>query len=186
MQFLKKEKIYSVLLSLFMICTFLVSAKEKAQARGFGIKAGWAMMQDDYKSAEFDDTHSLGIYFDMGNFIFNNLIFKPGLDLVTLTNNDTNVEIDIWGIHLDWYWNFMGKGSISPFLGFGAALNLYDDNDDNSGNDDSDAGLELFGGIDIGLTGSLSLSVEGRYCFNDIANRDQNIAKILVGIIFRF
>jgi opacity protein-like surface antigen len=184
-----KKSIVTIAVIAMLSSFFVVLGASDANARAIGIKGGWAMVRDDYESADFQDTFTYGLYFDMGRFIFNSLSFRPGLDYIKLEQEDNsgNViqELIIWGIHLDWYWHFMGKSSISPFLGFGAAMNILDDDDDQT-DDDSDAGLEVFGGADIGLTGSISLLLEARYCVNDIANRGQNMLKALVGLSFKF
>lgn len=181
-----KKNIVTVMAVALLSSFLVISASTEANARAIGIKGGWAMVQDNYESAGFEDTYTYGLYFDMGRFVFNSLDFRPGLDYIKLeheTNN--NIEYTIWGIHLDWYWHFMGRSSLSPFLGFGAALNIIDDGDDQT-DDDSDAGLEIFGGADVGLTGTISLLIEARYCFNDIANWDYNLAKFLIGLSFKF
>ncbi len=181
-----RKSIVTVMAIAMLSSFFVVMGTSDANARAIGIKGGWVMVQDNYETIGFEDTYTYGIYFDMGSFLFNSLSFRPGVDYVKLEHEtNSNIEWTIWGIHLDWYWHFMGKSSLSPFLGFGAALSIIDDGDDQS-DDDSDAGLEVFGGADIGLTGSVSLLIEGRYCFNDIANWDYNLAKFLVGLSFRF
>jgi opacity protein-like surface antigen len=184
-----RRSIVSVIAIAMLSSIFVISGTTDVNARALGIKGGWAMVRDDYESADYQDTFTYGLYFDMGSFLFNSLSFRPGLDYIKLEQEDNNgnviQEFTIWGIHLDWYWHFMGRSSIAPFLGFGAALNILDDDDDQT-DDDSDAGLEVFGGADIGLTGSVSLLLEGRYCFNDIANRGQNLLKALVGLSFKF
>ncbi len=173
-----------------MLSSFIVLAgASDASARAFGVKGGYAWVKDDYQSANYQDTFTFGLYFDMGHFLFNSLSFRPGLDYIKLEQEDaagnTINTLKIWGIHLDWYWHFLGRSSIAPFIGFGAALNILDDTDDQT-DDDSDSGLEVFGGFDIGLTGTISLLLEARYCFNDIANFDQNLFKVLAGLSFKF
>lgn len=175
-----KKKI--ILLLVLMTAMLSIFGTAKAEAKGIGIKGGWAMMRDDYETAQFDDTHTFGLFFDMGKFAFDNLSFRPGIDYIKLENDYAYRKI--YGIHLDWYFHFMGQQKIAPFIGFGAALNIYKDKD--SREDDSDAGLELFFGTDINLVGNVSLLIEGRYCFNDIANLDQNMWKVLGGIMFKF
>ena len=164
----------------------IITSATEAHARGIGVKMGYGTMMDDYKD-KYENGLSYGLFFDMGKFVFDNLNFKPGFNYVKLEDKDgaSNRDKDLWGIHLDWYWNFLGKAKFSPFLGFGAALNIYDDNDDTS-DGDSDSGVEVFGGVDIGITSTISLGIEARYCFNDIANTDQNIFKILGSVTFFF
>ena len=153
-------------------------------AGGIGIKGGYSKMMDDYSDADFDDTWCLGIFFDAGTFLFDSLRFRPGFDYLTLENDAGNFA-DVWGIHLDWYWFFSKSGSISPFLGFGPALNYYNyDNDSTQG--DSDAGIEGFGGIDFNLSGPLTLIFEMRLVFHDIADRNATILKGNVGFLYSF
>ncbi len=158
-------------------------AADASFARGIGIKGGYAVMADNYKDLDVDDTPYFGVYFDAGNFLFNNLKFKPGLDYLTLKGPGQQDDADVWGIHLDWYWHFLGQSAISPFLGFGAALNLYDFQSDY---EDSDAGLEGFAGVEFAISGPFSLMIEARYVMHDIATREDNMWKLGVGIQYNF
>ena len=82
--------------------------------------------------------------------------------------------------------NFMNnqRSAMAPFIGFGAALNFYD-GDWNK--DDSDAGLEIFGGLDFKLSGApLLMTIEGRYKFLDIADFDQSAFELSLGIGYMF
>lgn len=164
-------------------------------AYGIGIKGGYSKMFDDYKG--YEDTWNLGLYFDMGKFIFNSLQFRPGLDYVNLETegyytvnrfglweHHTN-EVDVWGIHLDWYWFFAGKSQFAPFIGFGPALNYYNFDDDST-KGDSDAGIEGFLGIEFNLSGPWSLMLEARYLWHDIADRDSTIMKFNAGLMYYF
>ncbi|MGB4269439.1 MAG: hypothetical protein WBK20_09685, partial [Spirochaetota bacterium] len=93
---------------------------------------------------------------------------------------------DVYGIHLDWYWFFMGKKQFSPFLGFGPALNYYSFDDDRTNDDDSDAGIEGFAGVDFDISGPWKLMVELRYLWHDFADRDTTIVKLNVGLLYYF
>ena len=166
------------------LCVVSFSATN-LHARAIGIYGGWGLMQDDYESAKFDDTWTVGVLFDMGHFVFKSLIFRPAFDYLQLDNPDTEKEeIDVYALHLDWYWHFMGTGSFSPFLGFGATLNYMDR--EGSDNEDSDAGIEGFVGFNYWITHGAAIMLQGRYTMHDIANRDQNIVKVLGGVIFKF
>jgi len=173
------KKILFTVLALSLLFTFTYN---NATAATIGLKGGYTMPKDDYK--DYDNTPNFGIYFDMGKFIFNNLNFRPGLDYFTL-DGDKGKFGDVWGIHLDWYWFFMGKKPIAPFLGFGPSLNYYDF-DEGSTNEDSDAGVDLFLGADFKLTGPLTLMVEGRFKFLDIANRNETAMQLNLGIAYSF
>lgn len=153
-----------------------------SHARGIMVKGGYGIMMDDYDDADYDNRPFFGLYFDAGNFIFNNLKFKAGVDYMAM-KSDRAFDFDVWGIHLDWYWFFMGKSQINPFLGFGPALNYYDfDNDV----EDSDAGIEGFAGVEFNLSGPLSLMLEARYLWHDIADRDTTVFKLGVGVQYNF
>jgi len=173
-----KKILFTVLaLSLFFTFTY-----NNATAATIGIKGGYTMPKDDLKN--YDDTPNFGIYFDMGKFIFNNLNFRPSLDYFTLDRKNFD-GYDVWGIHMDWYWFFMGKKSIAPFIGFGPTLNYYVFEADNS-EGDSDAGVDLFLGSDFKLAGPLTLMVEGRFKFLDIAARGETAMQLNLGIAYSF
>jgi len=177
------KKLFIFILALSLITVFV--AKE-SEARAIGIKAGYTMPKDDLK--DFDDTWAFGLYFDMGTFLINDLDFRPGIDMFSLENPDNDArDVDVWGIHFDWYWHFLGKSSIAPFIGFGPVLNYYDMKKDDTTNEDSDAGVDLFLGADIKIGGTpLSLMVEGRFKFLDIAARDETAMQLNVGVAYNF
>lgn len=155
-----------------------------ASARGIGIKGGYGWMLDNYEDAKYKNEFALGMYFDMGTFIFNSLRFRPGFDYIEIQNETTKIA-DAWGIHFDWYWFFLGKTKIAPFLGFGPALNYYSYKQSGHAKD-SDAGVEGFGGFEFDLAGPLSLMLEARYLWHDIATRNDNIFKVYVGLLYSF
>jgi len=168
-----------------LLVLLVVFTASSVFAAGIGIKGGYAKMYDDYADL-FDDTWNFGIVFDMGTFLFKNLQFRPGLDYLSLEYEDKNSKFaDVYGIHLDWYWFFLGKKQFSPFLGFGPALNYYNYKDDSS-EGDSDAGLEGFAGIDFDLAGPWKLTLELRYLWHDIADRNSTIVKLNAGILYYF
>ncbi|HNX25697.1 MAG TPA: outer membrane beta-barrel protein [Spirochaetota bacterium] len=172
-------------LLLIALCLFVGFATNDVFARAIGIKGGYTMPRNDLK--DYDDEWAFGVYFDMGTFLINNLDFRPSIDMFSLENSDTDTKLaDVWGIHFDWYWHFLDKGSISPFIGFGPVLNYYDFDEDRDDNEDSDAGVDLFLGLDINISGPLSLMVEGRYKFLDIAARDQNAMQVNLGVAYSF
>lgn len=154
-------------------------------ARGIIVKGGYAIMQEDYDDMEYENKPFFGLFFDMGTFLFNSLRFKPGVDYIAMESDQTDVDFDVWGIHFDWYWYFLGKAAIQPYLGFGAALNYYD-GDRYDDDEDSDAGVEGFFGFEFDLSGPLALMLEARYVVHDIANRDQNMIKLGVGVQYSF
>ncbi len=161
-------------------------AAGELSARAIIIKGGYAMMQNDLEDIDAENTWTFGVFFDMGTFIFNSLKFKPGLDWVSIETSNASLY-DIWGIHFDWYWYFMGNSSISPFLGFGPSLNYKDYNNKYSRDKDSDAGVDLFAGAQFGISGTpFELILEARYRFIDIADRDENIFAILLGLQYKF
>ncbi len=173
-----------------VVLSLLLFSATGLHARGIGVYGGWVFMQDDYEDQfvyNYEDTYTIGIIFDMGSFLFNRLIFRPAFDYVSCEGEeDDHLDKEIYGIHLDWYWHFMGTGSFSPFLGFGAALNYYEFEEEKAIDEDSDAGAEVFAGFNFSLTGNVTLMIQARYAWNDIASRDENMAKFLAGLIFKF
>ena len=173
-------------LLLIALCLFVGFSSSAVFAKAIGIKGGYTTPRNDLK--DYDDDWNFGVYFDMGSFLINNLDFRPSIDVFTKEISDRNFkESDVWGIHMDWYWHFLNKGAIAPFIGFGPSLNYYDFNDDRDDDGDSDAGVDLFFGVDIKISGTpLSLMVEGRYKFLDIAARSQNAMQANLGIAYNF
>jgi hypothetical protein len=154
-------------------------------ARGIGIKGGYGIMLNDYDDANYEDTFTWGIFFDVGHVLFRDLRFKPSVDFITL-EDDNNQYADLWGIHFDWYWYFLGNAAISPFLGFGPSLNYYN-YDASDADDDSDAGVDLFAGAAMGISGTpFELFLEARYKFIDIAKKNENIMVLGLGLQYRF
>ncbi len=170
------------------VAVLLLAAANDSFARGIGIKGGYGVMMDDYDDAEYDNQPFFGVYFDMGNFIFNSLRFRPGLDYIAMRSDNAPGDFDVWGIHMDWYWFFMGKAAINPFIGFGPTLNYYDfkDNNNNTNDNDSDAGIEGFAGLEFDISGPFSIMLEARYLWHDIADRDTTIVKFGLGIMYNF
>jgi hypothetical protein len=175
------------LLIVFMAAGLIVSfAASDVFARGIMLKGGYAMMRNDYADAEVEDTWTFGIFFDMGTFLFPSLRFMPGVDWVSIETEEQSIE-DIYGIHMDWYWFFMGERSIAPFLGFGPSLNYLDRNSRNDENEDSDAGVDIFLGAMMKLGGTpFDLMIEARYRFIDIADRGANILALNLGLKYNF
>ncbi len=177
------KKLLLVLVAAGLIVSFAAS---DVFARGIIIKGGYAMMRNDLEDAEIEDTWNFGLFFDMGTFLFNSLRFKPGVDYVSLATEDAD-WYDVYGIHLDWYWYPMGNAALSPFLGFGPSLNYNDYQDDRDDDEDSDAGVDLFAGVALGISGTpFELFIEARYRFLDIAARSENYLAFNLGIQYRF
>jgi len=174
------KKILLTVLALSILFTF---TSNNASAATIGIKGGYTMPKDDLKN--YDDTMNFGVYFDMGKFLFNDLNFRPSVDYFVLDRDNDARNRDVWGIHMDWYWFFIGKKSIAPFIGFGPSLNYYVFDDDNT-DGDSDAGVDLFLGSDFKITGPLTLMVEGRFKFLDIAARGETALQLNLGIAYSF
>jgi len=169
---------------LLVLCLFVGFSSNEVFAKAIGVKGGYTMPKDDLSDCE--DTWAFGLYFDMGTFLINNLDFRPSIDTFSLKTEDFDIA-DVWGIHFDWYWHFLDKGSIAPFIGFGPALNYYDFDDEDTANEDSDAGVDLFLGLDVKIGGTpLTLMVEGRYKFLDIADRDDIAMQGNLGIAYNF
>lgn len=183
------KKFALIMLVLFFSVSFIST---DLFAKGIGLKLGYSQMRDDYSSPghEFEDAATFGIYADMGPFLFEQLVFRPGINYIELeSENEFHNkwwDMDVYALHLDWYWMFMGKQSISPFLGFGFALNYLSWHENNNEDDDSDAGIELFAGADFALSGPLSLMLEVRYVMHDFSNRDQNMLQGNLGILYSF
>lgn len=169
---------------LIVLCLFVGFSSNNVFASAIGVKGGYTMPKDDLK--DYDDAWAFGLYFDMGTFLINNLDFRPGIDMFSLENPDNSSQnVDVWGIHFDWYWHFLDKGTFAPFIGFGPVLNYYDMQKDNTSDEDSDAGVDLFLGADINLSGPLALMVEGRFKFLDIAARDQTAVQVNLGVSYK-
>ncbi len=175
-----------LLLLLITLCLFVGYSTNDVFAKAIGIKGGYTMPKDNL--SDYDNDWVFGVYFDMGKFLIDSLDFRPGVDMFTLENPDNKTKnVDVWGIHFDWYWHFLDKGAIAPFIGFGPSLNYYNFEDDNTANEDSDAGVDLFLGLDIKIGGTpLSLLIEGRYKFLDIAARDDTAMQANIGIAYNF
>lgn len=172
-------------LLLIALCLFVGFSSSSVFAKAIGIKGGYTSFKDDWRN--YDEDWNFGVYFDMGSFLINNLDFRPSIDVVSLEESDKNrKDADVWGIHMDWYWHFMDKGAIAPFIGFGPSLNYYDLGDDNTADEDSDAGVDLFLGCDFKISGPLSLMIEGRYKFFDIAARDNTAVQGNIGLSYSF
>ncbi|MDY6935878.1 MAG: hypothetical protein SVZ03_16875 [Spirochaetota bacterium] len=170
---------------LLLVVSIIFISTDKSYSRAMGVKGGYAKMMDDYSDLEFDDTWTLGILFDLGTFIFNSLRFRPSIDYVEMAIDDTEL-FDVYAFHIDWYWFFLKKSTVSPFLGFGPALNYLDYEDDTTTDEDSDAGIEGFGGIEFDINGPLSMIFEVRFLFHDIADRDKTMLKLTFGLLYSF
>ncbi len=171
---------------LIIILTLIVATDTSLFARAFGGRIIYNSMMDDYSDAKFENNLSGGILFDVGTFVFQSLRFRPGLDYVTLENKNTEWAT-VYGIHLDWYWFFLkSRSTFSPYLGFGPSLNYYKFEDNQTDDNDSDAGIEGFGGFEFNITGPLSLIVEARLVIHDIADTGTRIFKPSVGVMYYF
>lgn len=173
-------------ITLLAISLFLSIGYNNASAKAIGIKGGYLSPKDDLK--DYEDQWAFGVYFDMGTFLINSLDFRPSLDYFKLENKDNSgYDREVYGIHFDWYWHFLDKGSIAPFIGFGPVLNYYSYDHNNTADEDSDAGVDLFLGLDIKIGSTpLSLMVEGRYKFLDIAARNDTAMALNIGIAYNF
>ncbi len=179
------KKILIVLLAVFMVTAL---ASDNLFAAGIGVKGGYSWMQADFADA-YKDRWNGGVYFDLGTFLINNMRFRPGLDYLHIDSKGSpSIHVmDLWGIHFDWCWFFMGNHTISPFLGFGPSLNYLNLANNRNADDDSDAGVDLFAGITFGVSGTpIELMVEWRYKFIDIANLGDRIMQVNVGLMYKF
>lgn len=191
LKYIFQTKEYNFMKKLFItvltLATIISVSSSDLFARGIGLKGAYATMQNDYDDFNYEDTWSFGIYFDMGQFLFNSLRFKPLLDKITLETEDQEI-MDVWSFHMDWYWYFMGNGrsTFAPFLGFGPTL-IYKDEEVSNDRDDSDAGVDIFAGIAMGISGTpFELTVEARYRFMEIAERNENILQYGLGVLYKF
>ena len=174
---------------LLMIAGMVILCSTSLFAAAIGGKIIYNNMMDDYADL-YENNLSGGIFFDIGRFLFNSLRFRPGLDYVNMEYKDDRsgqgYEFECYGIHLDWYWFFLKSRSLAPFLGFGPALNYYQYNEDQTDDNDSDAGIEGFGGIEFNLSGPLSIMLEIRLVIHDIADTGTRILKPSLGLIYYF
>jgi len=161
-------------------------AVTNSYARAIGFKGGYIMPQDTYSGC--DNTGLFGIYLDMGSFLINSLDFRPSLDYFALKNDNKRAwDRDVYGIHFDWYWHFLDKKPVAPFIGFGPALNYYDWDHDDTNEGDSDAGVEVFLGVDLEISGTpVGIMLEARYKVLDIANFDETAFTLNLGLAFNF
>ncbi len=171
---------------LVLVAGMAIFGASDAFAYAIGGKVIYNKMLDDYSDANFDNNLSGGVFFDVGHVVFQALKFRPGLDWVDLEDNAGRYA-RVYGIHIDWYWFFMEqKGTVSPFIGFGPALNYYKFDSDRTDENDSDAGIEGFGGVEVHLTGSLYLLAEARFVIHDIADSGTRIFKLCGGVTYYF
>ncbi len=175
-----------ILIMLFAAGIIISLSAGDVFARGIGVKGGYTWMRED-NSDVYENNWNGGVFFDMGSFIFQSLKFRPGLDYVNCEGKNNNLaDHEVWGIHFDWYWHFLGDGALSPFIGFGPTLN-YLNWDDSNADEDSDAGVDVFAGLMLGIAGTpLDLILEARYKFIDIADRDDAMFQANLGILFKF
>ncbi|HOF12967.1 MAG TPA: hypothetical protein PLN01_01475, partial [Spirochaetota bacterium] len=80
----------------FLLVVLIVFTASTVFAAGIGVKGGYSKMYDDY-SDWFDDTWNIGVYFDLGKFLFDTLQFRPGLDYLSLEpdKGDGDVDVDV-------------------------------------------------------------------------------------------
>lgn len=180
---MKKFAILLMVVGLFIFCS------NDVYARAIGVKINYNKMMGDYADAEFDNNVSGGVFFDMDRWGFQSMDFRPGIDFVKF-ETEAGEWATVYGIHFDWYWFFQQKGTLAPFVGFGPALNYFIFEEHNSNgvgeDDDSDAGIEGFGGVEYKINNQFTLVVELRLVLHDIANWDQQIFKPSIGISYRY
>ncbi len=168
---------------LAMIACMLVFGSDRLFAYAFGGKLIYNKMMDDYSDVKFENNLSGGIFFEVGPAFLGSK-FRPGFDYVTLETSKAKFA-RVYAVHLDLTW-FLMKGSFAPFLGFGPSLNYYNFNSSRSKDDDSDAGIEGFGGFEYNFTGPWSLYVEIRLTQHDIADLGARLIKGSAGIVYYF
>ena len=176
---MKRLTIFLMVFGMFVFCS------NDVFARAIGLKINYNSMMGDYSDMKLDNNISGGLFFDMGRFGFDSMDFRPGIDFVKL-KNDAGTFATVWGIHCDWYWFFMEKGSLAPFIGFGPAFNYFSMNSDVAEDDDSDAGIEGFGGVEFAVNSQFKLMLELRLVFHDIANTGQQLFKPSLGASYSF
>ena len=173
---------------LLLIAGIFIFCSSNAFARAIGLKIIYNDMMADYSDAKYDNNISLGLFFDYGKFGFESMDFRPGIDYVKL-KNDYGTWATVYGIHFDWYWFFLQKGIFAPYIGFGPALNYCDLKRNDKGffrDDESQAGIEGFGGCEFAVSGPFKIQTELRFVLHDIANIDQQIFKVCVGGSYSF
>jgi hypothetical protein len=169
---------------LFIVAGMLIAGSNAVYAKAIGGKIIYNKMMDDYKDAQFDNNISGGVFFEIGPSFYDS-VFRPGFDWVTLEDNNGKYA-RVYGIHLDWYWFFMKGKPLTPFLGFGPSLNYYNFQSNRSIDDDSDAGIEAFGGLEYNISGPWSLIFELRLVQHDIADLGARIFKGSLGVVYYF
>ncbi len=175
---MKKMSVILLIAGVFLFCS------NGLFAEAIGLKIGYNKMLDDYSDAELEDHISGGIYFDLDTKIIG-ADFRPGIDFVNLETEHVEIAT-VYAFHLDFYWFFMHQASFAPFIGFGPALNYVNYDNDNTDDNDSDVGIEGFGGVEFELTGPLKLMAELRLIIHDIADTGTRIFKPSVGISYTF
>jgi hypothetical protein len=167
---------------LFLIALFVTTAAESASARAIGGKVIYNNMMDNYHDYDFENNLSGGIFFETGPSFFDSR-FRPGFDWVNLEND--YYKETVYAVHFDFYWFFLRGKALTPFVGFGPAFN-YRHYNAHYTDDDSDAGIEAFAGLEFNLSGPWSLIGEFRLAQHDIADWGDRIFKTSIGIVYYF
>ena len=66
-----------------LLVVLIVFTASTVFASGIGVKGGYSKMYDDY-SDWYDDTWNIGVYFDLGKFLFDTLILTAFIHLLTI------------------------------------------------------------------------------------------------------
>lgn len=134
-----------------------------AFAVDFGLRYGTSNdIDEDFVGAE--------LVFPFGNWSFN-----PSLEYY-LTSGD---EADLWTLNADFNYHFNRGGTVSPYLGLGAAFSRIEFN----GFDDDEVLANLNGGLAFQLGGGLAPYIQGRY-FRSVENSDFDDFAVMVGLRF--
>jgi hypothetical protein len=142
---------------------------------------GYSTQQNNF----YDNDFTVGINYDLGNFLIPNMQFKPGFDVFFLsTQNDRDGAL--FSIHSDWYYyQNLNQNKFLGFLGFAPSLNFYV-NDTNPDKNYTSIGVDLFCGLEYWFNTKFALNSELRESITDIMNLKRDITKIYLGCSYKF
>jgi hypothetical protein len=133
------------------LCLAVPTVSHAFQFTGVGAKLGYVNPED------LDGSVMLGAHLDFDHP--NGLRLQPSLNYW-----DSDVVSDV-SPNLDLSYRFMGGGGVTPYLGAGLGMHMY--NSDNSSFSDTNLGMNLFGGVSF--PGSRTdVFLEARHSTSDI------------------
>ncbi len=186
-----------ILIGLILIITLLAAgdlfAKKRYRGRravkektGIIVKGGYTITEDSEALGEYDNAWNAGLFIDTGSMLTKSVHFRAGLDYITIKT--PMEDASIIGLHFEWIYNVNISGSpIVPFIGLGPSLNYVDwGKSSESAFDDSEVGIEAFGGVAYAPRGGrFEFFIEGRYRNIDIAYRKKYMYCANLGVMIK-